>query len=141
MKHFSLIAIVFILLAICKPVHAKKERDRAFKALLCKEWKLDFYIKSGKKIPCPPGERDDRAFFYWNYSVKSMTGKGVEYGIWKYYKKMKILLVSNPYTPDKFIMKIVSLTKEKCVVQIEDTDGSVWGMQMSAVRALGPPAD
>lgn len=136
MKYLSLVtSIVFTLLTVCKPAHAQEKTDSAFTTLLCKEWKLDFYVDNGEKLPPTPEQKGDRMFFYRNNTVKSIEGGEIQHATWKYDETRKIVTVIDNETKAKFIMKVVSLTNEVCVIDVRDPEGSVMRMQMSPVKA------
>jgi hypothetical protein len=135
MKYLSLLTFVIGgLLGICKPACAQESVNGAFKSMICKEWKLEFYEESGEKIPPAPDQRGDRMFFYQDNTVKSVEGKKIQQGTWTYDGVTKILTVTDNETKEKMKLKIITLTDKAWVADYKDPEGTVLRMHMTPVK-------
>jgi hypothetical protein len=127
------ISIILIILLIQFSKTALGQTTNSIDSLLCKEWKLVSYEEGGEKFPPSPEQKNDRMIFYSDHKVKSIETGNIQIGIWQYDATKKTLSVVANKTKEKAIMKVLKITKDECILEYKDPEGTLLKIHMVPV--------
>ncbi|MFM2386495.1 MAG: hypothetical protein RL660_1252 [Bacteroidota bacterium] len=122
MKNSTLIILIISLIQFSKT--ALGQTTSSIDSLLCKEWKLVSYKEGGEKFPPSSKQKNDRMIFYNDHKVKSIETGNIQNGIWQYDATKKALSVVDNKTKEKAIMKVLKITKDECILEYTDPEGT-----------------
>jgi hypothetical protein len=123
------LSVIFIVLFSLNKLYGQSHID----SLLCKEWRMSYYIEAGRKV-LPAGiQKNDRMIFYSDHKAKSIEGGRIQRGVWHYEPKTQILSVVDNDTNENPVMKIISIEEKECILEYKDPNGVILKIVMVPV--------
>ena len=88
--------------------------------LILNEWTLNSFEINGQTFPTRENNKNDKMIFHSDKTLESYSNNEVQKGTWSFDGKSKIINVTDEKNKFYMQLKLISITKFECVLELEN---------------------
>ena len=124
--------IPYLFLLVLLNFSVKAQEIENAELLLVNQWSLNSFEVNGQTFPPREKNKNDEMLFYLDKSVESISSDKVQKGTWSYDEASQIITILDKKNKLDMHLKLISITKSECVLELENPKGTFVKLHMSS---------